>query len=78
MHGPTESQRLLLEEISKNGGLSIKGALEFGKRDDIWFGIGKDVIDVLSRKEELGYIRYNEERGMFIPNQPNNNHTKHT
>ena len=65
MSGPRESKKLLMEYIGANGGISLKDAIEFEKRREIWFGPNETVLDVLTKKQALGYIDIDEKTHKF-------------
>ena len=69
MPSPRESQELLMNEISLNGGLSVQEVLDLEKNKNLWFG-GRGVIGILIRKMGLGYIDYDETINKFIKPHP--------
>lgn len=71
MFGPKESQEIFLDYIDSNGGISFQDALDFAKREDIWFGPNKNILDVLATKQSLGFIMFDEDREVYIILEPN-------
>ena len=74
IRGPIESRRILLERVGKKDGLSVKSALRFVKKHNLWFGISEDVVDVLIQNDELGYVKYDPEKKRYLLIQPNPNY----
>ena len=64
MENPRRSEELVLNEIRNNGGLTIKQAIKFTYKENLWFGPGQDVIDILDRNEKVGIIK-SDSRGKY-------------
>jgi hypothetical protein len=69
-YGPKESERILFEYMDSNGGMNFQDVLDFAKREDIWFGPEKNIFDVLTKKQALGYVEFNKTEKVYILTRP--------
>ena len=72
--GAKESQDLLVKKIGV-GGMTFGEVLEFAKRQDIWFGPARNVLDVLASKQTIGSIEFDPGEEMYKVIEPQNQPT---
>ena len=62
-----DSQKLFIERIKQEGGISLKEAMHFEDiNKGIWFGPDTDALDLLDRYVWLGIMKFDREKARFV------------